>query len=195
MTLRTAPMRARLRWMARHLAWMTPMLTLLAGCAGQQIGDYAAERPVLDLRNYLNGPLTAQGIFTDRGGRVIKRFTVAMTAQWSSQEGTLDEQFHYSDGSTQHRVWHLRYLGGGRFSGRADDVVGEAVGESAGNAFHWSYILALPVNGHVWNVSFDDWMYRIDERTVINRSAMSKFGLHLGDVTLAFTREHGDAAP
>jgi hypothetical protein len=67
--------------------------------------------------------------------------------------------------------------------GRADDVVGEARGESAGNAFHWTYTLALPVDGRVWNVEFDDWMYRMDETTVLNRSAMSKFGLHLGDVT------------
>ena len=67
-------------------------------------------------------------------------------------------------------------------------MVGEARGESAGNAFHWTYTLALPVDGRVWNVEFDDWMYRMDETTVLNRSAMSKFGLHLGDVTLAFTK-------
>lgn len=162
--------------------------SLLAGCAGPAVQDYAGEQPLLDLRQYLDGPLTAQGIFTDRSGRVVKRFTVQMTGQWNGNEGTLDERFQYSDGSTQRRVWHLRHLGEGRYSGRADDVVGEARGESAGNAFYWTYTLALPVDGRVWHVQFEDWMYRIDETTVINRAAMSKFGLHLGEVTLAFTK-------
>ena len=52
---------------------------LLAGCAGPQITDYAAEKPVLDLRQYFTGTIDAYGIFTDRSGKVIKRFTVEMT--------------------------------------------------------------------------------------------------------------------
>ena len=62
-------------------------------------------------------------------------------------------------------------------------------GQGAGNAFRWSYVLALPVNGRVWNVSMDDWMYLMDGRTLLNRTAMSKLGLHLGDVTLAIIKE------
>lgn len=161
----------------------------LSGCAGPQVQDYAQEQPKLDIRDYLNGPLTAHGMFTDRSGRVVKRFTVKMMGRWEGDVGTLDEHFTYSDGTTQRRVWHLQHLGGGRFSGRADDVVGEAAGEGAGNAFRWSYTLALPVDGRVWNVAMDDWMYRMDERTVLNRTAMSKFGIHLGEVTLSFTKD------
>lgn len=167
----------------------------LGGCAGPHVKDYANEGPRLDLREYLNGPLVAHGIFTDRSGKVVKRFTVSMTAQWQGDVGTLDEHFAYSDGSTQRRVWHLKHLGAGRYSGRADDVVGEARGETAGNAFHWVYTLALPVEGRVWNVELDDWMFLVDERTVINRSAMRKFGIHLGDVTLSFTKAAKDASP
>ena len=161
----------------------------LAGCAGPSIQDYAQEQPRLDLRQYFNGPLTAHGMFTDRSGQVVKRFTVRMTGSWQGNEGTLDEHFVYSDGSTQQRVWHIRHRGDGRYSGRADDVVGEAQGESAGNAIRWRYVLALPVNGRVWNVHMDDWMFLMDERILLNRTAMSKFGLHLGDVTLAFVKE------
>lgn len=163
----------------------------LAGCAGPQVQDYAAETPVLDLRRFLDGELSAKGLFTDRAGRVVKRFSVSMSAHWQGDEGVLDEHFQYSDGSTQRRVWHLKALGQGRYRGTADDVVGEALGESAGNAFRWAYTLALPVDGRVWNVALDDWMFLVDERTVINRSAMSKFGLHLGDVTLVITRGAG----
>lgn len=177
---------------ARRTLLSLGMACVLAGCAGPQVQDYALEQPRLDLRDYLNGRLTAHGVFTDRAGRVIKRFTVQMTGHWEGDTGTLDEHFLYSDGSTQRRVWRLTHLGQGRYSGRADDVVGEARGESAGNAFRWVYTLALPVDGRVWHVELDDWMFRMDERTVINRSAMSKYGWHLGDVTLAFTKEAKD---
>lgn len=172
----------------RRMLLPAALLLLFAGCASPDVQDYALERPQLDLREYFNGPLSAHGLFTDRSGRVVKRFTVRMVGHWEGDDGTLDEHFTYSDGSTQRRIWHLRHLGAGRYEGRADDVVGTAVGESAGNALRWTYTLALPVDGRIWHVDFDDWMFRIDERTLLNRSAMRKWGLHLGDVTLSMTR-------
>jgi hypothetical protein len=48
--------------------------------------------------------------------------------------------------------------------------------------------LALPVDGKVYNVDFDDWMFLIDEKVMLNRSLMSKWGFHLGEVSLSFTR-------
>ena len=103
---------------------------LLAGCAGPTPADYAAERPVLDLKTYFNGKLKAHGIFTDRSGKVVRRFVVDMTGTWNGNQGVLDERFTYSDGKTERRVWRLTDLGNGRWEGRADDVVGVATGVS-----------------------------------------------------------------
>jgi len=174
--------------MNRRLALMAALSPLLVACAGPQVGDYVAERPLLDLRDYFNGIVDAQGVFTDRSGRVVKRFTVVMNCQWQGDEGVLDEAFTYSDGTRQRRVWRLTHLGQGRFSGRADDVVGTAQGEQSGNAFRWNYTLALPVDGRVIEVQFDDWMYLMNERVMLNRARMSKFGITLGEVTLSFSR-------
>ncbi|MFP8781148.1 DUF3833 domain-containing protein [Hydrogenophaga sp. RWCD_12] len=160
----------------------------LTGCAGPQVTEYASEKPPLDLRTYFNGTLDAYGVFTDRSGKVVRRFTVVMRCQWNGDEGVLDEDFAYSDGTTQKRIWRLTHLGNGRYTGRADDVVGIADGQVAGNAFRWGYTLALPVDGRVWNVDFDDWMYLMDERVMLNKATMSKFGVRLGEVTLSFVR-------
>lgn len=161
----------------------------LAGCASGPVpADFANETPRLDLRNYFNGPLTAHGIFTDRSGKVVRRFTVKMTGTWSGDQGVLEEDFVYSDGKRERRVWRLTDLGGGRYSGRADDVVGEAAGVAAGNALNWRYTLALNVDGRTIEVQFDDWMYLMDERVMLNKAEMSKFGIRLGEVTLAFTK-------
>jgi hypothetical protein len=162
---------------------------LLAGCAAAPTpADYAAEKPVLDLKQYFNGELVAHGIFTDRSGKVARRFVVQMTGTWQGGQGTLDERFTYSDGKTERRVWRLTDQGNGRWSGRADDVVGEAVGIASGNALNWQYTLRLPVDDKVYEVQFDDWMYLMDDKVMLNKAVMSKFGIRLGEVTLSFSK-------
>jgi hypothetical protein len=162
---------------------------LSVGCASPTPADYAAEQPTLDLKQFFNGKLTAHGIFTDRSGKVVRRFAVQMQGRWDGDEGTLEEDFRYSDGKAERRVWRLRKLPGGRYTGTADDVVGTAVGQAAGNAFQWTYTLRLPVDGKVVEVNFDDWMYQMDARVMLNKAVMSKYGVRLGDVTLSFHRE------
>ena len=160
----------------------------LSGCAGQKIETYANDKPLFDLPSYFNGVLDAYGVFTDRSGQVVKRFTVVMTCSWNGDAGILDEAFSYSDGTTQQRIWRLKKYADGHFTGRADDVVGEALGETRGNAFHWAYTLSLPVDGKVYEVQFDDWMYRMTDKVVLNKATMRKFGVRLGEVTLSFTK-------
>ena len=162
----------------------------LFGCSGPQVSQYATEKPTLDLSEYFSGTIDAYGIFTDRSGAVVKRFTVLIQANWKvvdgKKVGTLDESFDYSDGTKQKRIWTLTETAPGKYIGKADDVVGEANGSSAGNALNWAYTLALPVDGTVYNVQFDDWMYLVTPKVMINKAQMSKFGINLGEVTLSF---------
>ena len=167
---------------------------LVSGCAGPQVVDYATQTPALDLRTYFNGMVDAWGVFTDRSGRVVKRFKVVMDCQWQGDEGVLDEAFTYSDGTQQRRIWKLKARPQGRYEGRADDVVGMAAGEVRGNAFRWQYTLALPVDGTVWHVQFDDWMYLMDEQVMMNKAVMRKWGVTLGEVTLSFKRRLPNAS-
>ena len=166
---------------------------LLLGCAGQKVSQYANEKPSLDLSEYFSGTIDAYGIFTDRSGAVIKRFTVLIEANWrvvdGKKVGTLDESFEYSDGTKQKRVWTLTEVAPGRYTGKADDVIGEASGSSAGNALNWTYTLALPVDDTIYHVQFDDWMYLVTPKVMINKARMSKFGISLGEVTLSFYRQ------
>jgi hypothetical protein len=174
------------------LGAMTASTLTLFGCASQKIEAYANEKPELDLSSYFNGTLDAYGIFTDRSGQVVKRFTVVMQCSWTGDDGVLDEAFSYSDGTTQRRVWRIKKLPDGQYTGQADDVIGTALGSSRGNALNWRYTLALPVDGRVFEVQFDDWMYLITPTVMLNKARMSKFGIYLGEVTLSFTRR---AAP
>jgi hypothetical protein len=160
----------------------------LGGCAAVNVADYAQEKPKLDLRAYFNGKFEAHGVFVDRSNKVVKRFTVVMDCSWAGDVGTLDESFTYSDGTTQKRIWTIR-KNGDRYIGTAADVVGEAIGEAAGNALRWRYVMALPVDGKTYNVDFDDWMWLVDDKVMLNKSTMSKFGFRLGDVILSFNKK------
>ena len=171
------------------------LLTLLAGtavltgCASPQVTDYAQERPLLELDRYFNGRVLAHGVFQKRGGEVARRFTVVMDCDWEGNQGVLDEAFTYSDGSTERRIWRLTKHADGRYTGTAGDVVGEAAGQESGNAFRWNYTLRLPVDGKEYEVQFDDWMFLVDDRVMLNRATMSKFGVTLGEVLLSFTKQ------
>jgi hypothetical protein len=170
-------------------AVLAPLVALMAlvGCATVDVGDYRAEKPGFDLARYFDGTVDGWGMFQDRSGKVVKRFYVRIDAKWDGNVGTLDEHFEYSDGEKQNRVWKL-VKDGDRYSGTAADVVGTGAGVAAGNAFNLRYVLAVPVDGRVWHVDMDDWMYLIDEKTMLNRTTMSKFGFRVGEVTLSFRR-------
>ena len=160
----------------------------LAACTSTGIEHYKAEQPVLDLTSYLNGTLDAWGIFQERSGEVKERFHVVIVARWEGDTGVLDETFNWSDGTTSRRVWTLKRQPDGSYRGTAADVIGEAVGEVAGNALRWRYVLALPVDGQTYHVAFDDWMFLMDDKVMLNRSYMSKWGFNLGEVTLSFVK-------
>lgn len=172
--------------MMKKVAMLFAGVLSLAGCGSVDIAKYAAEKPELDLRTYFDGTFDAHGIFQDRSGEVVRRFHVLIEASWDGDTGVLDEHFTYSDGTTQRRVWTITRHDQYRYTGTADDVVGEARGEARGNALRWRYVLALPVGDKVYNVDFDDWMLLMDDRVMLNRSVMSKFGFRLGEVTLSF---------
>lgn len=175
-----------MRWQTRLISILT--LGMLSACSTTDVAQYAQQKPVLDMQQYFNGTIDAWGMFQDRSGTVIKRFTVVMQCSWKDGVGILDEDFTYSDGSKQKRIWTLRKNASGQFIGTADDVVGEAIGNTAGNALNWKYVLALPVDGKIYHVNFDDWMFLMDDKVMLNRAVMSKFGFRLGEVTLSFSK-------
>jgi hypothetical protein len=161
---------------------------LLAGCASPQIADYANETPKLVMDQYFSGKVDAYGIFRDRSGKVVRRFTVEMDCKWEGNKGTLDERFIYSDGTRQQRIWRLTLGPDGQVTGEADDVVGQARGQVRGNALQWAYTLRLPVDGKTYDVQFDDWMFLQNDQVMLNTAVMSKFGFRLGEVVLTFVK-------
>lgn len=149
--------------------------------------------PRFELKTFFDGPIRAYGLFQGRSGQVLRRFHANILGIWDSSIGTLHEYFTYLDGAPrQQRIWNLRQTGSHAFEGTgqgsAGDILGTARGQSDGFSLHWVYDVALPVRGKLVEVHFDDWMYMLDANTVLNRSVITKFGVRVGEATLAFHR-------
>lgn len=160
---------------------------LMSGCASLVPQEYAKQTPKLDLATYFNGKVDGWGMVQDRSGKVLRRMVVELDCKWNGNEGVLDESFQWSDGKTEKRVWKIR-KDGDRYIGTAGDVVGEAKGEASGNALRWNYVLALPVDGATYNMDMDDWMWMIDDKTMTNRTTMSKLGIKVAEISIFFRK-------
>lgn len=176
---------------ARALVVFTALL--VAGCSAIDPQVYRDERPALDLQRYFNGTLEGHGLFQDRNGQVQRRFVVTIRASWAGEVGTLDEDFVWSDGKREKRVWTLRRApgeaAGTRWIGTSADVIGEASGVVSGNALNWTYTFDLRTDdGKRYEVAFDDWMFLIDESVMLNRAVMSLYGFRVGEVLISFRK-------
>lgn len=156
--------------------------------------QFEGREPRLLIEDYLAGNTRAWGLFEDRFGNLRREFVVDIQGTWDGETLTLVEDFVYSDGETQQRIWTIKKLDENRYSGTAADVVGEAQGISYGNALNWRYTLALPIGESVWNVRFDDWMFLQPDNVLVNRARVTKFGFEIGEVTIFFRKMPEQAA-
>lgn len=158
------------------------------GCVSNAIEDFSGAEQTLRLEEYFEGQTTAYGIFEDRFGKIRRQFKVDITGTVEGDTLTLVEEFDYSDGVEDTRTWTIEILGGGRYRGTANDVPDIAEGEAVGNAFNWRYKVDLDVGDSTWNVGFDDWMYLLQDGVLLNRAYVTRWGIRIGEVTIAFRK-------
>jgi len=164
--------------------------TATASCAsGSSLEQFETAPRQLVLEEYFEGETTAYGLFEDRFGKIRRQFKVDITGEVDGNRLTLTEKFVYDDGERDTRVWEIDILGNGQYRGTAGDVPVPAVGQVSGNAFNWKYKVDLKVGGSVWNVGFDDWMFLMQDDVLINRAYVTRYGIEIGQVTIAFNKK------
>ena len=170
-------------------------LTVVAGCSGMKPTDFKGTTPTLVIEEYFAGKTFAWGLFEDRFGRVRRQFTVDISGTVEGDILVLDEHFRYSDGETDRRVWKIRKTSSHTYEGLAGDVVGTARGEAYGNTLNWRYDMDLKIGDGTLRVHFDDWMFLQPSGVLLNRARVRKFGIDIGEVTLAFMKAGNELAP
>jgi len=164
-------------------------MTFLNGCATPSVEAYKKTTPPLNLKTYFTGSIKAWGLIQNRSGVVTRRFDVTMNGSWEGDVGILEEQFQYYDGETQKRVWTITKTADNRYVGKAADILDQATGELEGSAMRWAYQMDLPVGDTTYRITFDDWMFLMNDGVLINRSYLKKFGITVAELTLFMQKQ------
>ncbi len=148
---------------------------------GQKPDDYATG-PVFDIRERFNGPIDCEGVIYGPTGRVNSRFVARFDAEWDGNKCVMKEVFHYDSGQTQHREWRLTLGNDGTIRAEAPDVIGTGLGKQAGSAVLLNYRIKLTedAGGHVLDTT--DWMYLMQNGSIMNRSQFRKFGIKVAEL-------------
>jgi hypothetical protein len=156
--------------------------TRYASFIAQAPSDYTGKGPAFDLRQHLSGPLACEGVIFGPTGRVTSRFVADMQGTWTGTTGTLAEVFRYDSGTIQHRAWTLAVAPDGTITATAPDVVGQGTGRVEGSGVLLRYRIRLTpeAGGHVLDVT--DWMYLLENGTIMNRSQFRKFGIKVAEL-------------
>ena len=162
------------------------LIILLNGCSGMKPIDFKGQKPRLIIEEYLSGTVKAWGILQNRSGKVTRQFSAVLNGKWNGNQLILDEEFNWSDGEFQTRQWKIVKKDEHYYEGTASDVVGIAKGYSYGPAFKFEYVLLVPVKGKEIKITFDDWIFKQDDKVAINRAKMTKFGFKVAELTVVF---------
>ena len=130
--------------------------------------DFKNKEPRLIIEEYLSGNVKAWGVLQNRSGKVTRQFSADLNGKWDGKQLILDEN---------------------NYEGTAGDVVGKAKGYSYGPAFKFEYVLLVPVKGKNMKITFDDWIFKQDDRVAINRATMTKFGFKVAELTVVFVKD------
>ena len=164
------------------------ILIIISGCSKSDLIQYQDNNPQFSLFNYFDGQTTGWGIVQDRQGNLTRQFVVEIKGSVTGNNLSLEEDFDWSDGQQSKRIWTITKTDDHTFTGTADDVVGTATGSAYGNVLNWKYSLNIEVDGSTWEIGLDDWMFLQPNNVLINKTRMSKFGIHLGDITITFRK-------
>ena len=161
---------------------------LLTNCSNNDMKpiDFKDQKPRLIIEDYLLGNVKAWGILQNRFGKVTRQFSADLNGKWDGKQLILDEKFNWFDSEVQKRQWKINKIDQHNYEGTAGDVIGTAKGYSYGPAFKFEYVLLVPFKGKEIKITFDDWIFKQDDKVAINRAIMTKFGIKVAELTVFF---------
>ena len=179
--------------MMRCAPVLLPGLSLLA-CLGLTscseplpVPRFADLGPALSPIAFFTGHVRSWGVLEDRSGQPTQIVTTDCEGA-TDRDGSLrmTQRLHVGDDPVTVRDWRMRQTGPGRFEATANDMVGTAIGEAAGPAFHWQWTLATAPGNSLKNVVLDQWWYLQADGSMLNRTTIRKVGFIAAEVTEHF---------
>ena len=161
---------------------------LASACAAEPTPAAASTGVGFDPIAFFNGHTRSRGVIEDRSGAPAEQIVTDSIAEPDAAgQLHMTQMLRFQDGTTNRRDWLLWRTGPTTFTATANDMDGTAQGESTGRMFHWSWVWARSRGNPLMNLTMNQWMYRMDDGSVVIRTAVSKFGFIVAEVTEQFT--------
>ena len=163
--------------------------TLLTGCyRNPQPSALGAPESAFNPLIFFDGHVRSWGVVESRSGAPTGWVVTDCEGRSDGPDRLrMVQHLSFGEGPMQERIWTLQRTGPQRFQATANDMVGTAIGEADGRALHWKWVLAPSRGGWPFEMTIDQWMYQIDDRSVLIRTKISKLGVILAEVSEQFT--------
>jgi hypothetical protein len=169
--------------------WRLAAALLLAGCS-QPLGDFAGSGPAFDPLAFFTGHVTSWGVEENRAGQPIAIVTTDCEGTATGPASIrMVQVLHIGGKPPQTRIWQMSRSGTDTYEATANDMDGQTTGTASGRAFHWRWVLETAPGNGLKNVTMDQWMYRMDDGSVMIRTVVTKFGIRLIEVSEVFRKQ------
>ena len=160
---------------------------LLAACAP---APPAFSGSAFDPVAFFTGHVTSWGVREDRAGAPVAIVTTDCEGVATTGRAIrMVQVLHVGHAAPQTRIWQLRQTGPDRYVATANDMAGEADATVTGRTLHWRWVLRAAPGNPLANVAMEQWMYRLDDGTVMIRTIVTKLGIRLTEVTEVFRKQ------
>ncbi len=159
----------------------------LLGCGETlPVSGFRSTAPAMDPIQFFTGHLASWGVLENRSGEPTRIVTTDCMGEMRDGTLRMTQRLTIGQDAPVTRTWQMRRAGPGRYEATANDMVGPAVGEAAGRAFHWTWTLATSPGNPLKNVTMDQWWYLLDDGSMLNRTTIRKLGVILAEVSEHF---------
>jgi Protein of unknown function (DUF3833) len=163
----------------------------LAACASTPAPPRAPGPPIT-LVSAFQGRTTGRGHFRVWLTGDERRFTALLNGKVRGPEGartlTVVEDFVYDDGQKDRLTWIFREQGPGRWTGKREDTVGEAVVIEEDGLIRLTYTADFRSPSGVNRLGFADILYARADGTVVNDAVVSRAGIPVASVRFVIRR-------
>jgi Protein of unknown function (DUF3833) len=163
----------------------------LAACATIPVAP-PQRGTALTLVSAFQGRTTGTGVFKVFLTGAERRFTAALNGTVRGKPGsrvlTVVEDFVYDDGQKDRLTWVFRETGPGRWGGKREDTVGEALAVEENGVIRLTYLADFRAPTGVTRLGFEDVIYADASGEVINDGIVTRGGVAVGAVRFVIRR-------
>lgn len=138
---------------------------------------YKKNKPILKIQDFFCDTLKGWGILESKGGIVKRRFTINAHGIWQENSGKITDHFYFDNNEEELREWNIQLISNESFIATSPSCIGIAKGSQIGNVINFNYRSNLTSEGKNYLVNLSEWWFLIDEKTLIVKAKIKKFGI------------------